>query len=144
MMIQVITMGKKHDEHLRDAIEEYSSRIGHVVKFGWKVIDGSIADESVLKHITSSDIVVVLHDSGKMWSTEDFALFLEKQMNESVKKLIFIIGGSYGVDAAVMNRANYIWSLSKLIFPHMLVRLIVAEQLYRAFSILKGSKYHHG
>ena len=143
MNIQCITIGKKHDESLRDAIEDYTSRIGHVAKFEWKIVDGTIADESLLKIIQPTDIVVVLHDSGKMWSTEDLPMFLEKQKNESVKKLVFIIGGSYGISEEVMKRANYTWSLSKLIFPHMLVRLIVAEQIYRAFSILEGSKYHH-
>ncbi len=144
MNIQCITIGKKHDELLRGAIEDYTSRINHVAKFEWKIVDGTIADESVLKHIAPSDVVVVLHDTGKMWSTEDLSAFLERQRNESVKKLVFIIGGSYGLSEEVMKRANHVWSLSKLIFPHMFARLILAEQVYRAFSILEGSKYHHG
>lgn len=144
MIIQIITIGKRHDENLRVAIEDYSDRINHVSKLEWKVVEGSTADTTILKSISPTDIVIVLHDSGKVWSTEDLAEFLEKQKNESVKKLIFIIGGSYGISEEVMKRANYIWSLSKLIFPHMLVRLILVEQIYRAFSILEGSKYHHG
>jgi 23S rRNA (pseudouridine1915-N3)-methyltransferase len=144
MNIQIITIGKKHDEHLREAIEDYSERVSHVSKLEWKVVDGTVAEESLLKSVTPNDVVVVLHDTGKMWSTEDLSVFLQKQKNESTKRLIFIIGGSYGLSEAVMKRANYTWSLSKLIFPHMFVRLIVVEQIYRAFSILEGSKYHHG
>jgi 23S rRNA (pseudouridine1915-N3)-methyltransferase len=78
-----------------------------------------------------------------MWSTEDLSQFLEKQKNESTKRLVFLIGGAYGIADEVRARANYTWSLSKLTFPHMLVRLILVEQVYRAFSILEGSKYHH-
>jgi 23S rRNA (pseudouridine1915-N3)-methyltransferase len=144
MNIQIITIGKKHDEYLREAIGDYSDRLSHVAKLEWKIVDGTIADDELLKKIQPTDVVVVLHDSGRMWSTEDLSLFLEKQKSESTKKLIFVIGGSYGISEGVMKRANYTWSLSKLIFPHMLVRLILAEQLYRAFSILEGSKYHHG
>jgi 23S rRNA (pseudouridine1915-N3)-methyltransferase len=144
MNILCITIGKKHDVMLKEAINDYTKRINHTNKFEWKIVDGTIADDSILKHVTPNDVVVVLHDTGRLWSTEDVSEFLEKQMNQSVKRLVFIIGGSYGFDKGVMKRANYTWSLSKLIFPHMLVRLIAAEQIYRAFSILEGSKYHHG
>lgn len=144
MNIICITLGKKHDELFRGAIDDYTERLNHSNKFEWKVIEGSIADTTILKSITPHDVVVVLHDTGRLWSTEDVAEFLEKQKNASVKRLVLIIGGSYGFAPEVMKRANYTWSLSKLIFPHMLARLIVVEQLYRAFSILEGSKYHHG
>jgi len=70
-------------------------------------------------------------------------IFLQKKANTGLKKMIFLIGGAYGVDATVQQRAQYTWSLSKLVFPHQLVRLILAEQLYRAGTILKNEKYHH-
>ena len=73
----------------------------------------------------------------------NIANFLQQKANESIKKLIFLIGGVYGVDEVIFKRANHTWSLSKLVFPHMLVRLMLAEQLYRACTILKNEKYHH-
>jgi 23S rRNA (pseudouridine1915-N3)-methyltransferase len=143
MNILCISIGKKHDELFRKAIEEYSARICHINKFEWKIIPGTIAEKEILSGITPADTLVVLDDKGKMWSTEELSQFLEKQKNESTKRLIFIIGGAYGIADDVRARANYTWSLSKLTFPHMLVRLILVEQVYRAFSILEGSKYHH-
>jgi 23S rRNA (pseudouridine1915-N3)-methyltransferase len=76
-------------------------------------------------------------------TSEQLAEFLQGRANESTKKLVFLIGGAYGVDAAITKRANLQWSLSKLVFPHQLVRLILSEQIYRACSILRNEKYHH-
>jgi 23S rRNA (pseudouridine1915-N3)-methyltransferase len=84
-----------------------------------------------------------LDERGKQFSSKKLADFIQARANESARKLIFLIGGAYGLDEAVLKRANYTWSLSELTFPHQLVRLILAEQIYRACSIIKNEKYHH-
>ena len=76
-------------------------------------------------------------------SSEGLANFIQARANESTKQIIFLIGGAYGIDEAVLKRADYKWSLSQLVFPHQLVRLILAEQVYRACTILRNEKYHH-
>ena len=80
---------------------------------------------------------------GKQLSSEGLAEFIGGRANESVRRLIFLIGGAYGIDESVLKIAQFKWSLSNLTFPHQLVRLILVEQLYRAFTILRNEKYHH-
>jgi 23S rRNA (pseudouridine1915-N3)-methyltransferase len=75
--------------------------------------------------------------------SEQLAEFIQLRANESTRHVIFLIGGAFGLDETVLKRANYRWSLSKLVFPHQLVRLILTEQLYRACSIIRNEKYHH-
>ena len=72
-----------------------------------------------------------------------FFFFFQQRANESTKRVFFLIGGAFGVDETVFTRANFTWSLSKLVFPHMIVRLVLAEQVYRACSIIRNEKYHH-
>jgi 23S rRNA (pseudouridine1915-N3)-methyltransferase len=86
---------------------------------------------------------VALDERGKQASSEGLATFIQARANESTKHLIFLIGGVYGIDEGVLKRANFKWSLSQLVFPHQLVRLILAEQVYRACTILRNEKYHH-
>ena len=93
--------------------------------------------------ITKEDYVVLLDERGKTFTSEGFSKFIEKRTVESVRNIIFIIGGAYGVSEAIIQRANFKWSLSALVFPHQLVRLILAEQVYRACSIIRNEKYHH-
>ena len=76
-------------------------------------------------------------------SSEELAKFIQAKANSNVKNLVFLIGGAFGVDAEIMQRASYTWSFSKLVFPHMLIRLMLAEQVYRACTILRNEKYHH-
>ena len=78
-----------------------------------------------------------------MLDSPDLEAFIEQRASESTKRIVFLIGGAFGVDQEVSRRANMVWSLSKLVFPHMMVRLILAEQIYRACSIIRGEKYHH-
>jgi len=84
-----------------------------------------------------------LDEKGKKISSESLAAFIQSKNNQSIKKIVFLIGGAYGLSEAVIKRANYIWSLSDLVFPHQLVRLILSEQVYRACTIIKNEKYHH-
>ena len=99
--------------------------------------------EIILQWLGKEDYLVALDERGKQLSSEGLADFIQTRANDSIKQLVFLIGGAYGIDEAVMKRANYKWSLSTLVFPHQLVRLILAEQVYRACTILKNEKYHH-
>jgi len=99
--------------------------------------------DTILNLLQKEDYVVLLDERGKSMKSEELAKFIEQRANESVKKMVFLIGGAFGVSDEVMKRANYKWSLSPLVFPHQLVRLILAEQLYRACTIIKNENYHH-
>jgi len=99
--------------------------------------------ELILQSLGKDDWLVVLDERGKLMDSQKLAAFIQSRANESVKQLVFLIGGAYGLDQKLMDRANFSWSLSPLTFPHQLVRLILSEQLYRACSILKNEKYHH-
>ena len=93
--------------------------------------------------LQKDDYLVLLDERGKQLSSEELAGFIQARANDSTKNIIFLIGGAYGVSDAVKQRANCQWGLSKLVFPHQLVRLILAEQVYRACSINRNEKYHH-
>ncbi len=99
--------------------------------------------ESILERLGKDDYLVALEERGKQLSSEGLAGLIQARANESSKNLVFLIGGAYGLDEAVLKRAQLKWSLSDLVFPHQLVRLILAEQVYRACTILKNEKYHH-
>jgi 23S rRNA (pseudouridine1915-N3)-methyltransferase len=99
--------------------------------------------ETVYGLLQKDDYLVLLDETGKMLSSEGLANFIQQRANESTKTIVFLIGGAYGVSDEIKRRANFQWSLSKLVFPHQLVRLILAEQVYRACSINRNEKYHH-
>ena len=99
--------------------------------------------ETVLEWLDDGDYLVALDERGKQLSSEGLADFLQSMTNGRTKQIVFLIGGAFGLDESVLKRANLVWSLSKLTFPHQLVRLILAEQVYRACTILKNEKYHH-
>jgi 23S rRNA (pseudouridine1915-N3)-methyltransferase len=99
--------------------------------------------ETILQWLRPEDYLVVLDEKGKQLSSEALAQFLQTRSNESSKNIVFLIGGAFGLDNQVLSKAKFIWSLSSLTFPHQLVRLILAEQIYRACTILRNEKYHH-
>jgi 23S rRNA (pseudouridine1915-N3)-methyltransferase len=99
--------------------------------------------ELILQQVTTADELILLDENGNEFSSVEFARFLEKKMVSGIKRLFFVIGGPYGFSQAVYSRANGKTSLSKMTFSHQMVRLIFAEQLYRAMTILKGEPYHH-
>ena len=141
-----ISVGKKNDSDIENAVLNYTKRIARYFPVEWKIIPTSDVEkegESILKTLDSGDFVVVLDDKGKELDTMQLAEFIEKRMSASDKKIVFIIGGAYGFSESVYKRANFKWSLSKLTFPHQLVRLILAESLYRAISVIKKEPYHH-
>jgi len=146
MKILLISVGKKHDEMVREGILEFEKRISAYYPVEWKIIPSStISDESeaIQKSFKDDDFVIALDQKGKEIETREFSERLDTLFGQGGKRMIFVIGGAYGLEGSVLARANFTWSLSKLTFPHQLVHLILLEQLYRAISILKGSKYHH-
>ena len=100
--------------------------------------------ELILQWIEKKDYLVALDERGKQFSSESLAGFVQSRANESTRRLVFLIGGAFGLDQLILKRANLKWSLSQLTFPHQLVRVLLIEQLYRAFTILRNEKYHHG
>ena len=146
MKIIFITIGKDTDKNLAESVIDYTNRINRHIKTEWKIIPSSDIKkegESILKTIESGDYLVVLDERGKSLSTIELADFVEKRMIDSDKRIVFVVGGAYGVDEDILKRANFIWSLSKLTFPHQLVRLILSESIYRAISVIKKEPYHH-
>lgn len=97
----------------------------------------------MLSALEDSDILVALDEKGKQWYSEDIADFIQQSANQSTRNIIFLIGGAFGLHESILKRANITWSLSNLVFPHQLVRLILAEQIYRACTIIRNEKYHH-
>jgi 23S rRNA (pseudouridine1915-N3)-methyltransferase len=149
-------IGKPHEPFVKEGVELFSKRIGNYYPAEWSIIPmpknaGNMEEkelkkkegEMILQTLLKDDYVVLLDERGKQLSSEGFAQFIQARANESVKNVVFIIGGAYGVSEDVMTRANYKWSLSQLVFPHQLVRLILTEQVYRACSIIRNEKYHH-
>ncbi len=97
----------------------------------------------ILQQILPEDQLILLDEKGKEFSSAGFADFISKKQNASLKRLVFLIGGPFGFDATVYERANIKISLSQMTFSHQMIRLFFLEQLYRAYTILKGEKYHH-
>ncbi len=93
--------------------------------------------------LQKDDYLVALDEKGEQLNSEGLAKLIQQRANESTRNLVFLIGGAYGLNEEVIKRANFKWSLSALVFPHQLVRLILAEQVYRACSINRNEKYHH-
>ncbi len=156
MKIHLISVGKSHDSNLKLSIEDFSNRIKKYYPIEFQIIPTAknAANLSeielkkneaiiILSQLQKDDFLVLLDERGKQLSSIELAEFIQQRANESCKKIVFLIGGAFGVDTQIMDRANYLWSLSKLVFPHMIVRLILAEQIYRACSILRNEKYHH-
>jgi 23S rRNA (pseudouridine1915-N3)-methyltransferase len=156
MKIQFWTVGKAHESHVKEGVELFTKRIGFYYLVEWKIISppknaGSLnnADtrtregESILSFLKKDDFLVLLDERGKQINSEGLAAFLQSKADEGVKTLVFLIGGAFGVSEEVARRAGFIWSLSNLVFPHQLVRMILAEQVYRACTINKNEKYHH-
>jgi 23S rRNA (pseudouridine1915-N3)-methyltransferase len=156
MKIQLICIGKTDEPYIIQGIDKYLSRLKHYISFKMTVIPDvknakhlstteqkSQEAKLILKHITSADWVVLLDERGEQYSSKNFSNFLNKKAISSVQQVIFVIGGPYGFDESVYARANQQMSLSKMTFSHQMVRLFFVEQVYRAYTILKGEPYHH-
>ena len=156
MKIYFWSVGKAHEPYLKEGIELFTKRISHYYPVEWKIfapaknaaklsIEQIKAAESslLLNSLQADDILVALDENGKQWSSPELADFIEQKANQSTKSIIFLIGGAYGLHENVLKRCNFKWSLSQLVFPHQLVRLILAEQIYRACTLIRNEKYHH-
>ena len=146
MNIRIIAIGKNRGYLGEETVQEYTSRLGHYADIEWKYINGSEKSEeseAILKAIPEGSFVVLLDEKGKQMSSIGLADFIQKRLNGSTKHLVYIIGGAHGVSDEVRVRADYVWALSELTFPHELVRSVLSEGLYRAFTIINGQKYHH-
>lgn len=141
---------------MREGEALYLSRICHYTPFEITVIPdiknqgalnpGQLREleaEAILKRINQRDEVILLDEKGKNHTSAEFAAMIGKKQNTGDKTLTFIVGGAYGFGEALYHRANGLIALSKMTFPHQMVRVIFLEQLYRALTILKGEKYHH-
>ncbi len=147
MKLVVVSVGKNHTDDTSSLISYYQLKILRHLPLEWIFIPHDATKEKeavkIMGLLKKEDYVVLLDEKGKELKSEAFAELLENRMVDSVRRMVFIIGGAYGVSKEIEERANYVWKLSALVFPHMLVRVILVEQLYRALSILKGEKYHH-
>ena len=150
MTVKIIAIGKKHEKWVKDGIDRYETRLRKPWDITWQYLPhSSLAEEAaraeesrrILEKVDRDDYLVLLDERGKMLSSPALARLLEAQLG--FKKVVLVIGGAYGVDDSVRARANTVWSLSDLVFPHQLVRLIITEQIYRAGEIAAGRPYHH-
>ncbi|WP_032123379.1 23S rRNA (pseudouridine(1915)-N(3))-methyltransferase RlmH [Clostridium amazonitimonense] len=158
MNITIISVGKIKEKYLKDAIEEYSKRLKRYCKLDIvELSDEKTPDnaskkeelqikakegEAILKQIKENMVVIALDLKGKMISSEDLAFFIEDLGIKGESNLVFVIGGSLGLSQEVLERANYKLCFSKMTFPHQLFRVMLLEQVYRGFRIIKGEPYH--
>lgn len=156
MHIEIWSLGKENDAFIDEGVGYYFRKTQPwnsvelvTLQLPRKQVTADVArarlaeEDMILKRLQPHHYLVVLDERGKMLSSPQWANQMQQMMNQGVKTLVILIGGAFGVTDAVRARARQTWSLSALVFPHQLVRLIVAEQVYRAFSILNNSPYHH-
>ena len=146
-MIKILAVGKKVDRNLVDAINDYQKRLRPPFNVDWVCVTYSAKDglearqnesEALLKHVSDRDYAILLDERGKQMTNVELTNELTTHDN-----VVIVIGGAYGVDDSLRQRANLVLSLSKLVFPHQLVRLILIEQIYRSQAIYNGLPYHH-
>lgn len=156
MNIKLIVVGKNEQKYLKEALDIYIKRLTHYINFELVVLPDvknaknmSVSElkdkeaELILKHSAKADKVVLLDEKGKEFSSVEFSKYIEKQMNASLKTLAFVVGGAFGFSEKVYSQAGEKLSISKMTFSHQMIRLLFVEQLYRAFTIIKGEPYHN-
>lgn len=156
MNIELIVVGKTDSKEVSALVDMYTKRINFYDKFNITYIPDirnsknlseaqqkSAEGEAILRLLDDSDRVVLLDEKGSEFRSVEYAEWLQKRMNSGVKRLVFVIGGPYGFSPEVYSRSNEKISLSKMTFSHQIIRAIFTEQLYRAFSIINNSPYHH-
>lgn len=156
MKIALLTVGKTDRDWVKQGLDIYVSRLKHYIPFTineipeLKNVSSLSRDqikaregELILKNLRPTDDVILLDEHGKEYSSVEFAQTLQKKISYEGRDIVFVIGGAYGFSEAVYRRANSKISLSKMTFSHQMVRAIFAEQIYRAFTIMKGEPYHH-
>lgn len=156
MNVKLLTVGKTDVKWVKEGLELYASRLVHYVPFQIVEIPqlkkaSALTEEQIkekegdliLKEVGPADALILLDERGREYRSVEFASYIQKQLSGGAKSIIFTIGGAYGFSKEVYGRANDMISLSKMTFSHQMVRTVFAEQLYRAFTILKGEPYHH-
>lgn len=156
MKISFWSVGKAHEGYVKEGIDDFTKRISKYFPVQWSIIPvpknaGLLSEidlkkreaETILSLLKDDDYLIALDERGKELTSEGLATFLQQRANESRKHLVFLIGGAFGIDEKLLKAAKFKWSISPLTFPHQLVRLILAEQVYRACTILQNEKYHH-
>lgn len=156
MKVCLLVIGKTDASYIREGIAEYEKRLTRYIPYEMKVLPDvknaknlteslqkEREGEMLLEQFQPGDFVVLLDERGRQYSSMEFSQFLAQKMLGTVKRLVFVVGGPYGFSDGVYKRANDKISLSKMTFSHQMVRMIFAEQIYRAITILKGEPYHH-
>jgi len=156
MKIKIICIGKTNKSFMIDGETEYLKRLKHYVnvekveipelKNAKNLSESEIKKSEgnlILQKIAPTDIVILLDENGKEYNSLQFSKYIQKQMNSGSKNLFFVVGGAYGFSEDIYSRANGKISLSQMTFSHQMVRMFFLEQIYRAFTILKGQPYHH-
>jgi 23S rRNA (pseudouridine1915-N3)-methyltransferase len=152
MKILIISVGKKNSPELDTLINNYQKRLVYSKNISWLFIKPSPLPASeakekesaeIIKNIPPKTVVWLLDETGRQLNNQQLATKLEEAMQQKNNSLVIIIGGPYGVSENIKKRADFVWSLSKLVLPHQLVRLFLIEQLYRSAEISKNSGYHH-
>lgn len=151
MALTILAVGKKHEDWVADGIERYQKRLRAPFTVEWVLLPHSRFDgdkarqeesQAILNRVKPNDSIILLDERGKSLNSPALTNELQRRLNNS-ENVVIVIGGAYGVTDELHNRAQFVWSLSPLVFPHQLVRLILAEQLYRAQQISAGGAYHH-
>lgn len=151
MSIKIIAIGKKHEAWIESGVIRYEKRLKTPFNTEWALLPNSPREglaarqeesERILNRLNDDEFVVLLDERGKLLDSPALSRQLLVPLEQS-KPVVIVIGGAYGVDDSVHQRANFVWSLSPLVFPHQIVRLILVEQLYRAQEIAAGRPYHH-
>jgi 23S rRNA (pseudouridine1915-N3)-methyltransferase len=156
MQIKLLALGKTDNKAIQQLIDEYTTRLGHYIRFELEVIPDlkhtkSLSEtvqkekegELILKKLLPTDDLLLLDERGKSYTSLEFSDFLQKKMNSGLRQLVLVIGGPYGFSEEVYTRANGKISLSKMTFSHQMIRPFVVEQLYRAMTIQRNEPYHH-
>lgn len=156
MKITLLVIGKTDNKHLIQLIDDYQKRLNHYVKFTLEVIPDiknaknlskeqqkEKEGELILQKLQLGDQLILLDEKGKEFTSVQFSAYLQKKMNTGLKRLVFVVGGPYGFSQEVYNKSMGKVSFSQMTFSHQMIRLFVVEQIYRAFTILKGQPYHH-
>jgi 23S rRNA (pseudouridine1915-N3)-methyltransferase len=156
MKIKFIVIGKTNRDFLISGEKDFTKRLRHYCRFEEIIISevkngGKLTREElknkegklILSKLNPNEEIILLDNNGKSYSSKGFSNFIQQKMLTGRKSIVFVVGGAFGFSEEVYNRANHQISLSKMTFSHQMVRLIFKEQLYRAFTIIKGEKYHH-
>lgn len=142
-MIHIIAGGKKHLDWVNIAVSEYQKRLKKPFNIEWELIEEEKLNQYLAKWpFSGQQYVILLDERGKNLSSPELSGILSQQFVNS-REVVIIIGGAFGASEEIRQKSNLVWSLSRLVFPHQLVRAILAEQVYRAQEIWNGGKYHH-